>query len=138
LAAVPTARYGQPVVVIPDLGQGAFRVMVTDAYGRRCAMSNERTLPVLQAAHTDPTLRTDHTCSNGLLLRSDLYTLFDLGYLSVNPTARTIEVSQRIREEFENGRDYHELQGRPVTTPSDPRAMPGREFLEWHRGERFR
>ena len=29
------------MVVMPSLGQGAFRVMVMDAYGRRCAMGNE-------------------------------------------------------------------------------------------------
>jgi putative restriction endonuclease len=42
---------------------------------------------------------------NRLLLRSDLHTLFDRGYLTVTPEAR-LEASNRIRKEFENGRDY--------------------------------
>ena len=139
VAAAESAKYGQPTVVMPRLGQGAFRVMVTDAYGRRCAMSNERTLPVLQAAHIRPYAENGpHLLSNGLLLRSDLHTLFDLGYLSVNPSSRTIDVSPRIREEFENGRDYYQLQGRVLAAPGDPRALPGQEFLEWHRDVRFR
>ena len=33
------------------LGQGAFRVMVLDAYHRRCSVTGERTLPVVEAAH---------------------------------------------------------------------------------------
>src|ERR1700733_417562 len=32
------ARYGDPVLVRPRLGQGAFRVLVTDNYGRRCTI----------------------------------------------------------------------------------------------------
>jgi putative restriction endonuclease len=36
------------------LGQGAFRVLITDAYTRKCAISGERTLPVLEAAHIKP------------------------------------------------------------------------------------
>lgn len=45
-----TERYGAPVLVRPRLGQGAFRVLVTDAYGRRCSVSGEKTLPILDAA----------------------------------------------------------------------------------------
>lgn len=47
-------RFGAPVLVAPRLGQGSFRVIVTDAYARRCAMTGERVLPVLEAAHIQP------------------------------------------------------------------------------------
>ncbi len=47
-------RYGEPVLVTPRLGQGAFRVLVTDVYRRRCAVTGERTLPALDAAHIRP------------------------------------------------------------------------------------
>jgi putative restriction endonuclease len=47
-------RFGQGVLVRPRLGQGTFRVMVTDAYEHRCAISGERVLPVLEAAHVRP------------------------------------------------------------------------------------
>ncbi|NMA21916.1 MAG: HNH endonuclease, partial [Spirochaetales bacterium] len=42
-----TAPYERGRVGILRPGQGAFRIMVTDAYNRRCAISGERTLPVL-------------------------------------------------------------------------------------------
>jgi len=47
IAAVESIRYGEPMVVRPRLGQGTFRVIVTDAYERRCAITGKRTLPVL-------------------------------------------------------------------------------------------
>jgi len=50
------------------------------------------------------------TPGNGLLLRSDLHKLFDRGYVTVSPDLRFV-VSRRIREEFENGRDYYARNG---------------------------
>jgi putative restriction endonuclease len=44
-------RYGQPVLMLQRLGQGAFRLAVTDGYDRRCAVSGEKTLSILDAAH---------------------------------------------------------------------------------------
>lgn len=117
MAAQQSARYGQPLIVHPRLGQKSFRMLVTDTYRYRCAMTGERTLPVLQAAHIRPYSEGgEHELSNGLLLRSDLHTLFDLGYVSVEPDERRIMVSKRIREEFENGRDYYKLNGEPLAT----------------------
>jgi putative restriction endonuclease len=81
LAAVESSGYGKPQIVLPRLGQGLFRVLVTDVYQRRCAITGERTLPVLDAAHIKPyTVAQRHEVSNGLLLRSDLHRLFDDGY----------------------------------------------------------
>jgi putative restriction endonuclease len=72
LAAIDPPRYGAPTLVAPRLGQGSFRALVTDAYRYRCAISSERTLPVLQAAHIRPYAEGgQHELSNGLLLRSD-------------------------------------------------------------------
>lgn len=100
------ARYGEPRLVKPRLGQGAFRVEVTDAYSRRCAITGERTLPALEAGHIKPFADDGpHEISNGLLLRSDLHNLFDLGYLTVTLDYK-VKISRRIREEFENGRHY--------------------------------
>jgi len=129
------ARYGGPVTIRPRLGQGAFRVEVTDAYSRRCAITGEKTLPALEAGHIRPYAKNGpHQINNGLLLRSDLHNLFDLGYLTVT-LDYTVKVSRRIREEFENGRDYYALQGRPLAVlPRDEAARPGKEFLEWHHG----
>lgn len=132
LAEEPT-RYGSEFLTRARLGQGAFRVLVTDAYTRRCAITGERTLPTLEAAHIRPYAKSGpHKTANGLLLRSDLHKLFDLGYLSVTPDL-TVEVSRKIREEFENGKDYYALHGRKLTViPSASTDRPASEFLDWH------
>lgn len=137
LAAIDPPRYGNPILVAPRLGQGAFRALVTDAYSYRCAISKERTLPVLQAAHIRPYAGGgSHELSNGLLLRSDLHTLFDQYYLTIEPNKKTLIVSRRIREQFENGRDYYALNNRSLAQPSDTLALPATENLA-HHFERF-
>ncbi|MGJ5819934.1 HNH endonuclease [Paludibaculum fermentans] len=139
LAATDAARYGRPMIVTPRLGQGAFRVMVTDIYQRRCAMTGERTLPVLEAAHIKPYAEGGvHELRNGLLLRSDLHKLFDAGYLTVDPDERRILVSRRIREEFDNGRDYYALEGRVLRDPMEVVTGPAREYLAYHADNVFR
>ena len=77
-----TARYGQPVLAVPRLGQGSFRVMVTDAYERRCAITNERTLPALDAAHIKPYSEAgQHIVSNGILIEARFARSFRQGLL---------------------------------------------------------
>ena len=130
--------YGEPMLVRPRLGQGAFRIMVTDAYERRCVVTNERTLPVLEAAHIKPfSLVGTHEVANGLLLRSDLHTLFDRGYVTVTPDLR-FRVSRRIRDEFDNGRDYYALDNREIRSPRAAHLAPSAELLEWHADSVFR
>jgi hypothetical protein len=126
-------RYGADYLARARLGQGAFRVLVTDAYQKRCAISGERTLPVLQAAHIQSYAAAGpHRVSNGLLLRSDLHILFDRGYVTVTPELR-IEISRRIREEFANGREYYAYHGKTLAVmPSEARERPAAEFLRWH------
>lgn len=137
-AGEPEPRYGEPVLVKPRLGQGSFRVVVTDAYSRRCAMTGEKTLPVLEAAHIQSYAAGGaHRVDNGLLLRSDLHTLFDRGYVTVTPDYR-VEVSRRIREEFTNGRDYYALHGREIALPSDTEQRPAVGFLSWHNEHCYR
>ena len=94
--AETSERYGAPVTIRPRLGQGAFRVEVTDAYSRRCAITGEKTLPALEAGHIRPYAKNGpHEIRNGLLLRSDLHNLFDLGYITVTPDYR-VKISRRV------------------------------------------
>lgn len=131
------ARFGKPTLVRPRLGQGAFRLVVTDQYERRCAVTKERTLPALEAAHIVPYADGGgHEPSNGLLLRRDIHSLFDAGYVTVTPKMH-FEVSQRIKEEFENGRDYYRLHGTQVSHPLSRDAWPTPERLRWHNENRF-
>jgi putative restriction endonuclease len=132
-------RYGAEFVTRSRLGQGSFKVLVTDAYNRRCAMTGERTLPVLESAHIKPyALSGPHNISNGLLLRSDLHKLFDKGLITVTSDLH-IEVSNRIKSLYENGRDYYALQGRAlISMPKEPLYRPSREYIEWHNDNVFK
>jgi putative restriction endonuclease len=129
---------GKPILYLPRLGQGGFRSEVRDAYNRRCAVTGERTLPALEAAHIVPFSEIKvHDVRNGLFLRSDLHKLFDQGYVTVNANFQ-FEVSRRIKDGFENGHDYYALQGTRIALPSDPRQLPSREFLESHASRIYR
>lgn len=125
--------YGKSYLRNVRMGQGAFRVLITDAYSRRCSVSGEKTLPVLEAAHIKAYAESGpNITANGLLLRSDIHRLFDSGYVTIT-TDHKIEVSGRIREEFENGREYYQYQGKPlIHLPAKPSDRPNRRFIEWH------
>lgn len=136
-ASAPGPRYGTPLLVAPRLGQGGFRIAVMDAYDRACSVTGEHSLPVLDAAHIRPYAEDgQHDVSNGLLLRSDIHRLFDRGYVTVTPDLR-FRVSERLRDDYSNGRTYYALQDRRVSTPSNPRFAPSRDALEWHGAQRF-
>lgn len=125
-------RFGEGVIVYPRLGQGSFRIVVTDAYERRCAVTGERVLPVLEAAHVKPYFEGGlHRVDNGLLLRSDIHTLFDRGYLTVTEDLH-VEVSKRIKEEFQNGRDYYALHGQGLRHPVLDSEKLAVENIRWH------
>ena len=110
-------RYGEPALVRPRLGQGAFRVAVTDAYGRECALSGGRVLPALDAAHIRSYAEGGaHDVRNGILLRRDIHSVFDAGYATFDEDLRFV-VSDRVR-----------------TAPS---WQPDAAALEWHRENRY-
>ena len=137
-ADVGQSRYGEPTTVLPRLGQGSFRLIVTDSYNRRCAFTNSPVLHVLEAAHIRPYgLGGTHAPTNGLLLRQDLHTLFDRGYMTVTLDHR-IEVSSRIKQEFDNGKEYYRLHGEEIRLPKPPDRQPSVEFLRWHNENVYR
>lgn len=140
VAEPPADRASRRAWVEQRLGQGTFRTRVTDAYGRRCAVTGERTLPVLEAAHIKPYAQQGpNRVDNGLLLRSDLHRLFDRGLVTIEPERLTFQVSERIRHEYQNGRVYYDLAGRPLRVlPERPDEQPNRAFLEHHRSVIFR
>ncbi len=131
-------RYGDAVLVRPRLGQGAFRLAVTAAYGRACAMTGEHSLPALESAHIRPFAEGGpHDLSNGLLLRSDIHRLFDKGYVTVRPDY-SIDVSGLLREHFQNGKSYYPLRGEKLASlPERVADRPDPELLRWHYENRF-
>ena len=125
--------YGKSILQKVRLGQGAFRVLITDAYSRRCSITGEKTLPVLEAAHIKPFVESGpHFISNGILLRSDMHKLFDSGYLTIT-TDLKVEVSSRIKEEYQNGKEYYQYHGKDlITIPVRESDKPDKKFINWH------
>ncbi len=129
--------FGEPPVAPPRLGPGAFRILVTDAYERRCAMSGDGTLPALEVTHIRPPAQGGlHRVDNGLLLRSDLRRLFDRGYLSLGDDFE-IRVSSHLRRDDPGADIYRSLAGTPIRMPGRSEHRPRPAFLEWHRRKVF-
>ncbi|MQA16628.1 MAG: HNH endonuclease [Pseudonocardiaceae bacterium] len=124
--------FGLPRLVRPRLGQQSFRAMVMNAYSRRCAVTGAKIRPVLEAAHIRPVEHSgEHRLDNGLLLRSDVHTLFDRGYLGVDSKYRLM-VSPLLRQQFDNGNEFYTLKGSRISLPSHRTDRPNHDFLEWH------
>jgi HNH endonuclease len=114
--------------IVQRQGQKRFRDTVLSAYGNKCAISHSKAIWVLEAAHIVPYLgvRTN-VAQNGILLRSDIHTLFDLHLISVNPTARTIEISSKLSKTV-----YSKLSKKIVDEPLKAAMRPSNDALEYH------
>jgi putative restriction endonuclease len=124
--------YSDPLLRPHRLGQGTFKALVTDAYGRRCAITKEKALPALDAAHIRPFSEVrEHLLSNGILLRSDIHRLFDAGYITITPEYR-VEASHRMKDDFDDGDNYLALRGERVSVPESESARPDPATLLWH------
>jgi putative restriction endonuclease len=131
------ARYGEPLLVTPRLGQGAFRVAVTELYRRQCALTGGKVLPALDAAHIRPYAEGGtHTKSNGILLRKDIHSVFDAGYATIDTDYRFV-VSDRVRDVFNNGEEYRRLHGASIRVPNNPMEQPDRLAIRWHNENRY-
>lgn len=108
-------------------GQTVFRRQLLNAYGC-CAMSGSTVIETLEAAHIVPYQGpgTNHP-SNGLLLRADLHTLFDLGLLAIASETLTILVATQL-----NGTEYEALRDQPLRVGHGS-ISPSREAIQVHR-----
>lgn len=108
-------------------GQSAFRRQLINAYGS-CAMSGSTVIETLEAAHIVPYQGpgTNHLL-NGLLLRADFHTLFDMGLLSVDHETLRVLVDLRL-----NGTEYEALRGQSLRLGHGV-ICPSSEALRLHR-----
>lgn len=139
--AVSGEVFGQPRLAPVRVGQAAFKALVQEAYGRRCAVTGNKIVPVLQAAHIRPV--TDHgqnRVDNGLLLRADIHVLFDRGYLGVHPQKKTLLVSPSLRADWSNGEEFYQraASGETIGMPRRRLDQPNTDFLVWHADTVFR
>jgi hypothetical protein len=113
-------------------GQPKFRAALIGAYGGRCAVTASRIEELLEAAHIVPHAEgTDYRVSNGLLLRADIHTLYDLHVLSVDERFK-VHLSKRLAFS-----DYRLLHGATLKTlPSTTAQQPSTHGLRM-RHERF-
>ena len=118
-------RIKQSVVV--RRGQQQFRDDLLDAYSRCCAITGCDIVHVLEAAHVTPYLGpATNVVTNGLLLRSDLHTLFDCGLLAIDPQTRSIVLDPSLR----NSVDYGHLHSIAIRSPASASKAPSAEALE--------
>lgn len=106
-------------------GRGAFRSALEAAYENRCAITGI-SAPVLDAAHIRPYRgkQSDHP-ANGLLLRTDLHTLFDKHLLTIqheSDSAYRVRVSDKIDEAMYRNLDGSLLAAIPQSVAARPNA----------------
>lgn len=102
-------------------GQRTFRDKLIKRYGGRCVVSGCRVLDILEAAHISPYLgAADNHPQNGLLLRADLHTLFDLNLMAIEPASFIIKFHPKVRAD-----GYAQFDG--TTLQFDARSMPATE-----------
>jgi hypothetical protein len=117
--------------IVRRMGQPAFRQDLLAAYKGRCVITGCGVEQVLDAAHIIPYMgpETNHP-ANGLLLRTDLHTLFDLKLIAIDAATMTLLISP-----FLQGTCYQQYQGSPIKIPDDPDRRPSPQALERHRKE---
>ena len=109
-------------------GQQTFRRKLLRAYRKKCAITGCETPWVLEAAHITPYRGTKtNTLANGIILRADIHTLFDLGLISVDPATLCVKVSSLL-----HGTEYATLDGRPLALPTTKSARPSKDALHNH------
>ncbi len=115
--------------IIRRRGHPTFRQQLLAAYEYRCAITNFNAIDALEAAYIIPYRgKTTHHPSNGLLLRADLHTLFDLGRLAIDTRNMTVILADELVES-----SYKILAGRPLRFPKNSEQRPNTDSLDLHR-----
>ncbi len=78
-------------------GQHAFRQALRKRYGDQCMITKCQLLDIIEAAHLSPYRGdADNNPENGLLLRADLHTLFDLDLLGIHPESLQVQFHPKV------------------------------------------
>ncbi len=115
--------------IIRRRGRPEFRKKLLEAYDHQCAITSCNAADVLEATYIIP-YRGDYTHdpSNGILLRADLHTLFDLGKIAIDTRTMTVVMADDILAST-----YRILVNRPLHFPDDESQRPSTEALDLHR-----
>lgn len=125
---LPDGRRKILMAVAQRQGQSKFRATLLEAYDAQCAISRTKITDVLQAAHISPYKgpETNHV-TNGLLLRADLHTLFDLGLIRINPNSLRVSVSPSLKES-----PYWKFEDIEIHLPQKRSCRPSPAALAFH------
>ena len=126
---VTDARRKTMAAIVQRRGQRAFREALMRAYGGRCAITGCTIREILEAAHIYP-YRGDATnhVTNGLLLRSDLHTLFDCGLIAIDEAEFKVLIADAL-----GGSEYERYRGSCLRLPDDRSSRPSEDALRQHR-----
>jgi hypothetical protein len=109
-------------------GQPEFRRKLISAYQGCCSFTGSNATEALEAAHIIPVVDDgDNEVNNGILLRADVHTLFDLGMVTVNPESMRIELSEILRDT-----DYAYLHHKKMVLPGEEFQHPLSLYLTMH------
>jgi putative restriction endonuclease len=129
LESVTDAREKILALIVRRQGQPEFRRRLIEAYEGRCTITGCDVADALEAAHILPYCGpSSNNASNGLLLRADVHTLFDLGLVTIDSGNMTVVVAAALRLSA-----YRELQGREIRLPLTVALRPSLAALEQHR-----
>jgi len=121
-------RHRMLAAIVRRQGQAKFRSDLLVAYGNRCSVTGFDAVDAMEAAHIRGYLGTwTNVVVNGLLLRADIHTLFDLGLLSIDPTTMKVRIAPALHKS-----EYGVLDGSPFRLPADKRHWPDKEALRKH------
>lgn len=131
----PTDEVGERrrvlAAIVQRRGQPAFRKALLDAYGGRCAMTGCDVVDALEAAHIRPySGSSSNTVNNGLLLRADVHTLFDLYLISVDSKSRNIVCAPALQAS-----SHFKFSGRKLASTSALDSEANSDALAWHRAQ---
>lgn len=123
------ARQRTVAAIVRRQGQSTFREALLQSYQGRCAITGCDVVAVLEAAHIAPYLGPEtNNPANGLLLRADIHTLFDLGLIAIDSATMTVLIAPSLANS-----SYQELAGAHLRIPSDRAYQPSRLALDKHR-----
>lgn len=122
--------------IVQRQGQADFRTQLLEAYQRRCAVTGCDAVQALEVAHISPYRgQSSQHVSNGVLLRADIHTLFDLDLIGICPDTLTLVVDGSLLETC-----FADLDGQKLNLPRDTSMQPSKSKLNerWLRYEKRR
>ncbi|MCL1148868.1 HNH endonuclease [Shewanella ulleungensis] len=119
--------------ILSRRGQSTFRTELLHAYDVKCAITKCSTEAALEAAHIIPhSLEQSYSINNGILLRADIHTLFDLFFISINPETGKVVIAPECNP------SYKQYEGCSVSFPSKLCDSPDPSSLMIHYKECIR